>query len=1058
MKILRSIKSEDIDLKKTALLLAFILLLSFIISSCDNKDNNISGSDNSSIVSEDGSKDTSKDTSDDGKIKPQYETNVSADKAYTASVAAAEAYPDSGKELTDGMYAASGKDYSDAKFCAWNQDNLSVVIDLGEVSDKLYKFEVSYLSINIAGIAPLGSASIEVSEDGKSYTRLGSVIKPAVEEGVVQKAAYTSAAYIKARYIKFNIKRSSAWVFLDELTVYADIFDESKNVKFIDNMLEGYNKDEKTDSERITEIKSVSNALVDRSEIKISASKNKKYTTSRKSLTDGLADDGKKLTDSNAIGSLYESGNWVGFTGNESLDITIDLEKVYEDLSDFEVSFFNNMTVSISMPDYITFYVSDDNKKFVEIGRVYGASVRDGNTFNMALHLTYGVKGRYVKFSLSGSGFDKYYIEESAVYRYGTEDEAKDSLYPDIVLPKITKEEFWSSSVSDYSKNQNMILGKQAQIYSAVPLGSAAAEYNSLVTAKMLTDGKYSTNFDIHNGVFFKFNRGALREVIFDLEKSSTVTKLTASFNIRKEWGVIAPPIVNYYLSDDGVNWYLVGKSSIENTDKVENKKVEFTLEKAVKARFARFSFTVEMWVGCDELEVYGTKKASTSTKSLSSLGITPMTFLGENYLTPDKNVLGGVKDIMLSYHCDYDSEKNNPTAGYMSVEQYMPYVAYIDKEGKIVDIMFDGYLFLPTSAAFPSGGLAHKDSTKSDWVYVLDNMFKTNYNMDALNRAAQKVKDELKLDKNYKYKVYAALLYPTMNHKFGDIYGDGSVDTFKNNKQRIDAVKWYINEFYSRFNSGNYSNLEFAGFYWHHETMDNGTDELELLNGVADYVHEKDSQFFWIPYYLSNGYSRYSEFGFDFACMQPNYAFNESAHISYIENTALITKMYNMCVEMEIDPKALYNDIFYKRWMDYLKGGVYYGYMDALHMYYQGGMPGAFHTAALSDDPRVRLVYDYTYDFIKHKLKLNPEKIADLSFSAEKDKPYTGTLNSGKNIEITEYRVNLSAQHGTVTINEDGTFIYYPNKGFTGTDTFMYEYSEQLDFSEGCKVSITVK
>ncbi|MDD2269273.1 MAG: DUF4855 domain-containing protein [Eubacteriales bacterium] len=1042
-------------MKKTALLLAFIMLLTFMVGSCENNDGNSSSADTSSVVSEI----ESQETSDDGKIKPQYETNVSADKPYTAIVAASESYPDVyGKELTDGMYASSALDFSDPKFCAWNSDNIEVIIDLGEVFDKLYKFEVSYLSVQVAGIYPLGSSTVQYSEDGSKFVNLGSVVKPAYEDGTIQKAAYTSTSYIKARYVKFILRRASAWLFLDELTVYADILDESKNVKFLENMLEDYNSDSKSNTDRVTELNSVSNELVDRSKTKILISKNKNYTISRASFDDIFADDGKKLTNGNVIGSLYESGDWVGFTGKEALDITVDLGKVYNDLSDFEISFFNNMTVSVSLPDYVTIYVSDDNAKFVEVGRIYGASDRDFQTFNMTLHLTYGVSGRYVKFAVSGSGFDKYYIEESAVYRYGTELEAKDSVYPDIVLPKITKEEFWSSSVADYSKNQNLILGKQAQIYSAVSLDSAAAEYNSPVTAKMLTDGKYSTNLDIHNGVFFKFNRGAHREVIFDLEKTSTVNKLTASFNIRKEWGVIAPPIVNYFLSDDGVNWYLVGKSSIENTDKAENKKVELILDKAVKARFVRFSFTVEMWVGCDELEVYGTKKASSSTKSLSSLGIEPMTFLGESYLKPSENVLGGVRDIMLSYHCNYADEKNNPTSGYMSVEQYMPYVAYVDKEGKIVDIMFDGYLFLPTSAAFPSGGYAHKDSTKSDWSYVLDNMFKTNYNMDALNQAAQKVKDELKLDSSYKYKVYAALLYPTMNQKFGDIYGDGSADTFKNNQQRIDAVKWYINEFYSRFNSGNYANLEFAGFYWHHETMDNGTDELVLLNGVADYVHEKGTQFFWIPYYLSNGYSRFSEFGFDFACMQPNYAFKENAHISFIENTALITKMYNMCVEMEIDPKALYNDIFYKRWMEYLKGGVYYGYMEALHMYYQGGMPGAFHEAALSDDPRVRLVYDYTYDFIKHKLKLIPDKLADVSFEAEKDKPFTGTLNSGKNVEITEYRLNLSARNGTVTINNDGSFIYYPNKGFTGTDTFMYEYSEQLDYSEGCKVTITVK
>jgi hypothetical protein len=160
------------------------------------------------------------------------------------------------------------------------------------------------------------------------------------------------------------------------------------------------------------------------------------------------------------------------------------------------------------------------------------------------------------------------------------------------------------------------------------------------------------------------------------------------------------------------------------------------------------------------------------------------------------------------------------------------------------------------------------------------------------------------------------------------------------------------------------------------------------------------------------------------------------------------------MCIEIEINSAALSDDLYYERYMDYLKGGVYYGYMTgSIHMYYQGVMD--IYYASQSDDRKTRLIYDYTYEFIKGTLSIYPDKLNDISIEVEKDNIYEGRLFEPNNIN--RAMISLSAQNGTVTVNADGSFRYYPNKGFTGTDTFTFKLSEGLDWSEDTLVTITV-
>jgi len=121
--------------------------------------------------------------------------------------------------------------------------------------------------------------------------------------------------------------------------------------------------------------------------------------------------------------------------------------------------------------------------------------------------------------------------------------------------------------------------------------------------------------------------------------------------------------------------------------------------------------------------------------------------------------------------------------------------------------------------------------------------------------------------------------------------------------------------------------------------------------------------------------------------------------------------------------------------------------------MYYQSVMD--IYKASKSESAKTRLIYDYTYQFIKKNLKLTPDKLSDITVDAKADTYYEGKLYETD--EITLAQVSLAAQNGTVTVNADGTFRYYPNKGFKGTDTFTFKISKYLGWSEDIKVTVNV-
>jgi len=217
----------------------------------------------------------------------------------------------------------------------------------------------------------------------------------------------------------------------------------------------------------------------------------------------------------------------------------------------------------------------------------------------------------------------------------------------------------------------------------------------------------------------------------------------------------------------------------------------------------------------------------------------------------------------------------------------------------------------------------------------------------------------------------------------------------------------------------------------------------------------ELDYELFWIPYYNASNATNWESLGFDVGCLQPNYAFDLKIDSNRIPNAAHTAKINGMCIEIEIHQSALSDIHYLKKYMDYLSGGVTYGYMnDCIHMYYQA--VSIFYSACYSSDPLVRLMYDYTYQFIKGTLDISPDSVGHVYINTSADTAIRGNLNTEYDT-LSQYQLAFSSEHGTVALAENGEFVYYPNKGFTGTDTFTYRIGNHLGWSEECKVTVTV-
>ncbi len=1021
--------------KKLSLLMALVMLI-LCVSACTEK----TGTDESSTASE-----NSVGTGSEAQVTEfQYETVVSVGKPYTVNIEADEKYSDPQKtELCDGFYSEGEAAYTDEKFAgfALSGTMLRVKFDMGEDSKQLYKFGISFYCSTTAGIGPLGSCRVSYSNDGEKWARCSAFFRiPEFKEGVTQQAWMTLKAPIDAKYIRFDITGKSSWLFLDELLIVSNTEGSAVNSNYLQQLSASYQQN------RLPENAIVKGTdAVDRTQPAVLVSKGCKYTFSQQPDTRYPdSSDAPLLTDGNEMGGTLSGGAFLGLTGGKAVTVDLDLGKTVDGLADFDLAMFQHANLHNTLPYYVDVYVSQDKTNYDHIGRTFAPDDLAITNFNFALRLTKAVSARYVRFVLAESDSDCYLIEEAAVRKYGASD--AQSLYPEVVFPQVSGEEVKPNASK---KETNLVLGLPYQMSSATDLlASQELDGNTLPSAGVLTDGKNSPNTVFNNGYWNQTRSGRGRNVYFDLNYTCSVTGFKISYLNFVSYGISMPLETRMYLSDDGKKWYAAGTATLKYTKQDGIYPAEYRLDKPVKARFVCISFPVSPHSYADEIVVWGTEAVTDASIPLSELNVYPFT-IGQ-YTAPNENLLAGVSDLALIY---YNIVETNE-------DFFLPYVAYLDQEGKIKDTMFDGYLFLPSTRGLPSGGYPYATSKGpqnvwSDWMFQFNENFREGNDFDALNSATAKVKEALSLPNDYKVKVYATIMYPSaLATDFGDVDGDGVTENLSVEEDRRKVLNTYMDMYLNKFAEAGYEHLTFGGFYWFEEAISNDNDPA-MIAQTAALAESKGSQLFWIPYFTARGYADWSSYGFSVACMQPNYVFRDNVPVSQLYSAASYIRRQGMGIEIEIDTPALSQISIYKRYMRYLGFGLEAGYMkDCIHMYYQSA--DVYRNACYSETEMGRSIYDATHAFIKGTLT-PPEKIADQSVSCKAGEVLRGTLFDSKTqLGMTE--LTVSAEHGTVSVAPDGTFLYIPYDGFTGTDTFRFRYSNYLNWSEDTTYTVTVE
>lgn len=550
-----------------------------------------------------------------------------------------------------------------------------------------------------------------------------------------------------------------------------------------------------------------------------------------------------------------------------------------------------------------------------------------------------------------------------------------------------------------------------------------------------LTDGKTAKSNSMGDSAWTEFYRGTAVEVTIDLGEVMAVTEATLGELQYRSAGIWCSRYLEIYVSENGTDFGLVGKTVNENLiTQTQQKRVEFkvTLDKAYKARYVRAVFSSDVFTYVDEITVYGGKDVSGAVSA-------------EKTVIPEKEIGGdidGINSICLMY-----------TATNYTPETIKPYFAYVDKNGKVVDTMFDAMLFLGMPITSSADGYMRQADMKSFVSVAMG----ANTNMGALNTVVGQLKGELGLEDDFKYPIFFSV--PNIgiySGAFGEI--GGKTVSSSSLDERTAIVEWYIDYVEEQFDAAGFENLTIKGFYWFAESIDyaRSVNESELVKSFNDYSHEKGYKTMWIPFYSAAGIDEAKDLGFDSVTMQSGHAFEGGEEVGTptaqaCKDAAATVKRFGLNgLEFEVD---CYVKDYAKRFEKYVNAAYGAGLIDngMITMYQVGD-----HLYHSSKGTFSRSVYDLTYEFISGKYtEYAPVIEGDITVTVKAGDYARGKFTvkdedtSLANLEV----INLSKIDGLyIEAYGNGRINVEAAKAVPGT------YETTLAVTDGTNVSNTIK
>lgn len=624
------------------------------------------------------------------------------------------------------------------------------------------------------------------------------------------------------------------------------------------------------------------------------------------------------------------------------------------------------------------------------------------------------------------------------------------------------------ASFSAAAADSNLAKGKTYSVSTEASIDNAFPKQRYTDSGNALTDGRKGNATDISSN-WVSFYRGLSRTVTVDLGKTVYVNEFKAGFLNIKTYGIMAPRTVKFAVSTDGVSFHTVYANrddSICSSSKKERVAVSYKSDDGYfPARYVRIYFTCDVFVYMDEFEVMGTE---TEPDNVNAFSADPEETFPNEFASKDNPLMDGADNIVLIYNGKYYNGTVNEIGSH-SADEMLPLFAYVDKTGKnYSDTLFDSCLFLPLAPGDTDDG---SFGTQKGWEAYLENTIGAadNINLTALEKLVGTIKEKLSLPVDYKVNVFMTIPAITRaSRAFGTL--DGSSRIAPNSLENAEKiVKWFVDLSSSEFEKQNFKNLNLTGFYWYSESVaySSAAYDPDLIRYFTSYCHSLDHAAIWIPFYGAPGFWEGNELGFDVAALQSGYAFpgNDDSEVgSPLKGTCYdsmsIAKKYGMGVEIELQ---LVSDAP-ERYSDYLAQSYKLGCMqNGVSMYYQQGGEGDFSRAAKSTSAKVRNIYDLTYKYVKGTYAVTApymeqneiEIVVNLQNKRNRGNfPIKDDDSLASSLKISE---RTDPQHGTVSLEGSGFFLYMPEDGYVGNDSFTFRVTDGDNVSELFTVNVTV-
>ncbi len=936
--------------------------------------------------------------------------NLAYGRPYTSAWPAKSTYPDDNNELTNGKRARLA--YNDPEWTGFHMqdgaalglDDFYITVDLGSVQS-FEQVKVGNLREKSPGISAMTGAKVEYSSDAQKWTVLSDDEADFEADGVHRYIA-TAEEPVSGRYVRIHL-RASAWLFLDEIEVLATADsnpDANENPDYGQelNLLRG----------------------------------NKGYTISQKPAMNnlpGLLTDGKY----GVTYTKYDT-NWMGFKQPGHVTMNFDL-MTQASVSDIIVSTRQDKAHQITIPQNLKIDVSYNGQDWLQLKTFDNTLPTEGTNLSMTCDISEqsftnslgdaaeAVYVRYIRieFDVPAGGNYVYLDEVKAMGKFG---KCSDAGIPYVLAEDGTRNLAEGAPYTFFPEGRE-------NTYSDASMTKLT---DGIKGSGSFTDGKWvglnksdPLSVDPNDA---RRSQQPFRTVVLDLGSEKSIKSISFNNLVSAGAGVGASHWMNLFVSSDGENWtqltqtHLAGRSvadgvytygwHIDNmsTNGIE---VEDLMPNAdtIAAQYVRLDVFVPAWLFLDEITVRGYDQVQPD-----AVYPTGTDEIGGTYQTQEDS--GGVGDMILCYNGWYGYDEEGGTAiGDKTPFKYRPLLTYIDRNNKAVDTMFDTVLLLALGTRggrnFQSpvnGGVNAVDwnwymdktfrnnkavdtmfdtvlllalGTRGgrnfqspvnggvnavDWNWYMDKTFNPGGDVDALNQAAQQASQELN-DPNYKVKLI--VMFPgfeAVSSKFGSLDGKRDLDLSKE-EDREYALDWWLDEAIERFESADYQYIDFWGFYWLSEGAYDAKSEQHIMS-FNDEVHSRGYKTYWIPYWVSAGYNKWKDLGFDGATMQPNHFFNSpyteqamSQPVKYgnplMGAHSKIIKFFNLGPEFEVDGEAATKPIKYNVWLDYLNSAAEYGYDGpGKHRDWYYDMPLV--NAAYSGNDTIRTIYEYAYQVMK--------------------------------------------------------------------------------------------